>query len=86
MIIDLKFLREKIYGEYGNQAKFSRAIGWNVNTINRILSGKRIPDVNEAAEIANALHLTIIEYRRIFLPNISPYGDKIYVEGFNNDA
>lgn len=68
MIIDLKFLREKIYGEYGSQAKFSRAIGWNINIINKILSGKRIPDVNEAAEIAKALHLTLTDYRCIFIP------------------
>lgn len=75
-MIDRNLLRAKIYGKFGSQAAFSREIGWGANRINKILSGKSVPDVNECADIASALSLSREEYVDIFMPFLSPNGDK----------
>lgn len=76
MVINEKLLRAKIYGIFGSQKAFSDSVGWDINRINKILKGKKIPDILECAEISNALALTRKEYFDIFLPYLSPNGDK----------
>jgi transcriptional regulator with XRE-family HTH domain len=75
-MINTDLLRDKIYGKFHSQAAFSRKIGWGVNRINKILTGKSIPDVNDCADIASVLNLSREEYIGIFIPCLSPNGDK----------
>lgn len=75
-MLNKNLLRAKIYGKFNSQAEFSREIGWGVNRINKILNGKCIPDVNECAVIATALEMSREEYIDIFMPCLSPNGDK----------
>lgn len=74
-MINKSLLRAKIYGKFNSQAEFSRKIGWGINRINKILSGKSVPDVNDCADIASMLGLTRDEYIDIFIPCLSPNGD-----------
>jgi len=76
MAINSNSLRAKIYGKYASQAEFSRQIDWDINKINKIIKGKRTPDVDECAKISNILGLSRDEYFDIFLPSLSPNGVK----------
>lgn len=76
-MINKGLLRAKIYGEFNSQAEFSRKLGWGVNRINKILTGKSVPDVNDCANIAMTLNLSKDEYIDIFMPCLSPNGDKL---------
>lgn len=75
-IINARKLRGKIHEEYRSLSEFTRKLGWAQNKIGNILAGKRIPNVNECAEMAEALNLSACEYVEIFLPKLSPNGDK----------
>lgn len=75
-MINKNLLRAKIYGNFKSQAEFSRSIGWHINRINKILTGKSIPTLDECAKIADVLSLTRDEYIDIFMPSLSPNGDK----------
>lgn len=76
MAINANLLRSKIFEKYRSQADFSREIGWDANRVSKILNGKYIPNVNDCAEIAKILSLTADGYVAIFMPTLSPYGDK----------
>jgi transcriptional regulator with XRE-family HTH domain len=76
MSINVNLLRSKIFEKYRSQADFSREIGWDANKVSKILNSKYIPNVNDCAAITKALSLTPDDYISIFMPNLSPYGDK----------
>lgn len=57
------------------QQALGEAIGWHRNKVSKLFTGKYIPNVDEAAEIADKLKLTEAEYREIFLHKASPNGD-----------
>ena len=76
-MINKNLLRAKIYEKFSSQAEFSRKIGWGINHINKILTGRSIPDVNDCASIAIVLGLSKDEYIDIFMPCLSPNGDKV---------
>lgn len=75
-IINSKKLRGKIHEEYRSLAEFTRVIGWPQNKIGNILSERYIPDLNECAEMVRVLNMDANEYIEIFLPILSPNGDK----------
>ena len=75
-MINTSVLRAKIYGKFGTQTQFNSFINWDNNKISRILRNKSIPDINDCAQIAKVLSLTKEEYIEIFLPDLSPVGDK----------
>ena len=76
MTINTSLLRSKIFEKYKSQADFSRKICWSANKVSKILNGKYIPNVNDCAAIAKVLSLAADEYISIFMPGLSPYGDK----------
>lgn len=59
------------------QRALSTALGWTENKVSKMFTGKYVPDVNEAADMAVKLNLTKEEYQEIFLPKASPNGDNI---------
>lgn len=72
--MDLMALRGAVFGKYKNQLNFGDAIKWNRNKVSRLLRGKYIPDVDEAAQINHVMNLSEEEYKEIFLPALSPNG------------
>lgn len=69
-------LKGEIIGKFGTQEAFGEAMGWHRNKVSAILNHKYIPDVNEAARMADTLDLSKEVYIEIFLPHLSPNGDK----------
>ena len=83
MTFNAEELRGRIYSLYRSQAEFNRKLNWGKNKINRILNGDLIPNIIECELMAEALQLSQQEYCSIFLPNLSPIGDK---SAANNQA
>lgn len=67
-------LRGEIVAEFKTQTAFAKAIKWHENKVSKMITGKYIPTVDEAAEISELLHLTISTYKEIFLDLKSPNG------------
>lgn len=75
MAINIGEFRSKIYSKYRSQSEFSKDIGWNTNKTSRILNGSSVPDIDDCAEVLNVIPMTAEEYCKIFLPNVSPFGE-----------
>lgn len=73
--MNIRKLRGEIAMRYRSQAAFANAIGWHCNKISKMMNGKYIPDVDEAAKIALTLGLNEHQYCDIFLSSKSPNGD-----------
>ena len=67
-MINANRLRAEIITQYGTQAAFAKAIGWHPNKVSAIITGKRIPNVDEAAKISENLQLASETVCDIFLP------------------
>ncbi len=67
-------LRAEIVANFETQKAFGKSIGWDQNKVSKMLTGKYVPDVDEAAVIAVKLQLRESTYREIFLHEISPNG------------
>ena len=68
MLINANRLRAEIITQYGTQTAFAKAIGWHPNKVSAIITGKRIPTVDEVAEISENLQLGSEAICDIFLP------------------
>lgn len=75
-MIDTKALRGAIYKAYKSQSQLSDEIGWAKNKIGRILNGTSIPSIEDCHILMDKLNLSDSEYKQIFLPSLSPFGDK----------
>lgn len=75
MAINTQELRGVIYAKYGTAAAMTERLNWDKNKIGKILKGRYIPDIDECAEMAEALDLEQAQFCHIFLPDISPNGD-----------
>ena len=75
MAINTQELRGIIYAKYGTAAAMTERLNWDKNKIGKILKGRYIPDIDECAEMAEALDLEQAQFCHIFLPEISPNGD-----------
>ena len=64
--MDYRQLKRKIRIEYDSQNAFAMAINWHRNKVSAMVTGKYIPDVDEAADISKALHLSVREHYKIF--------------------
>lgn len=60
-------LRGEIATVYKTQIAFANAIRWHVNKVSKMMTGKYIPTVDEAAHIADKLNLNLEKYSEIFL-------------------
>lgn len=77
MKINTQLLRGAIYSKFKSQNEFTKSIGWSQNKIGRILKGEMIPNIEDCNAIMKVLALSMEEYISIFLPSISPNGDKM---------
>ena len=76
MQINTQLLRGIIYSKFKSQNEFTKAIGWSPNKIGRIVKGTMIPNIEDCNAMMQTLSLTKEEYFQIFLPSLSPNGDK----------
>lgn len=67
-------LRGMIYRKFKNEAECARKMGWSRQRLNKITTGKKIPDVNEVNDIATALEEPVENVLYIFLPIRSTNG------------
>jgi transcriptional regulator with XRE-family HTH domain len=69
-------LRSRVRARYDTQKAFAAALGWHPNKVTKLLTGKYLPNVDEADDIASLLGFTADERISIFSRQISPKGDK----------
>lgn len=74
--MDTMMLKSAIFRKYRTIAEFLQDIGWSRSKMGRLLGGKYLPDVVEAATISRLLELQTDEYIKIFLPLPSPNGNE----------
>lgn len=75
--MNLNRLKGEIVAVFGTQDSFSKAIGWHRNKVSRLITGKYIPDIDEAAKISSLLNLSSDKYCEIFLSKKSPNGEHL---------
>lgn len=61
-------LRSLIYGKFETESAFAGQLGWPRQRLSRITNGKKVPDIYEAREIADALDIDIDTLAGFFLP------------------
>lgn len=67
-MINSNAFKGRIVEEYGSQRAFCEHIGYDQNTLSRIMSGKKHPNIKESSAFAEALHLSADEFLKIFYP------------------
>lgn len=65
-------LKSLIYGKYKNQSALAEALRWPRQRFSKIVTGQRMPDVEELNELAAALDEPIDRLVQIFLREKSP--------------
>jgi transcriptional regulator with XRE-family HTH domain len=68
-------LRGMIYAKFDNETKAADALGWSRQRLNKITSGKKIPDLDEVNDLARVLDTSFMDVARIFLPSQSTNDD-----------
>lgn len=56
-----------IHGQFPSQAAFARHIGWHKQKINRIVSGKMMPSIEDVQTIAEGLGVPSMAVMKFFL-------------------
>lgn len=74
--MDTMMLKSAIFRKYRTIAEFLQDIGWSRSKMGRLLGGKYLPDVVEAATISRLLELQTDEYIKIFLHLPSQEGEE----------
>ncbi len=83
--MNLGKLKGEIIANYGSQKAFAQHIGWPQNKVCRLVTGKYKPDTDEVDLMVRALNLDSKGFLAVFLPRISPNGDKDYMDDFPNE-
>lgn len=74
--MEISTIRGAVYDKYRTFTKFADALGWNKQRVSKIITGQKVPNVNEVAEMADALGLTVEHVAYFFLPKKSPNGQQ----------
>lgn len=61
-------LRGLIYSKYPSIAECARALGWTRQKLTTIINGGKMPDLAEAARMAQVLGFTLSDLAKFFLP------------------
>lgn len=61
-------LKGLIYGKYGKEVNLAKALGWSKQRLNRITTGRSMPNVEELNALAVALDTSVERMVHIFLP------------------
>ena len=56
-----------IHSRFSSEAQFAKAMGWPRQRLNRIVNGKKIPDLFEIGDMAEALPYDFMGLVHIFL-------------------
>ena len=67
-------LRGLIHGKFQSESACADKLGWSKQKLNRISTGKQMPDVEEVWELANVLETPLEKMFLIFLPEKSTNG------------
>jgi DNA-binding XRE family transcriptional regulator len=65
-----------IHAKYPNESAMAKSMGWTRQKLNKITTGRKMPDLQETKEIASALDKSITDVANIFLKSKSPNCDK----------
>ena len=69
-------LNGMIHAKYPSESAMAEAMGWTRQKLNKITTGKKMPDLQETKEIAHALEKPLTTVADIFLRKMSPDGDE----------
>lgn len=69
-------LKGLIYSKYDNQSALSERLGWTRQRLSRIVTGQKMPDVEELNELSVALDVPVDNLIHIFLRSKSPNGQR----------
>lgn len=64
-----------IHSKFPSESVMADEMGWSRQRLNRITNKRKMPDLQETAEIANALGKPLTFVANIFLASWSPNGD-----------
>lgn len=67
-------LRGMVHEKYRSAAEYARDLGWSRARLNRIMLGKKEPDISEVADMARVLGVSMDTLACIFLPTESTNG------------
>lgn len=70
-IIELSGL---IYGKYEKECQLAEELGWPRQRLNKIVNGKKEPDLEEVAALAGKLDMSVGDMVGVFLRHKSPIG------------
>lgn len=61
-------LRGIIHTRFRSEAEFARAVGWSRQKMNKITTGKQLPNIMELNKMAEMLDVSIHNFLKAFLP------------------
>ncbi len=61
-----------IHARYSSEAEFTRAMGWSRQKMNKITTGKQLPDITELNKMAELLDVDAADLLAVFLPEQVP--------------
>ena len=65
-------IRGAVLNRFKSYTEFAEVLGWPKQRLSKIITGKKIPNVNEIAEMADGLDMTINGVAEFFLTSKSP--------------
>ena len=73
-----KELNSLIHTFYDSESEMAESMGWSRQRLNRITTGKKVPDLFEVNDIAVALRTPFLAMARIFLGDRSTIVDNLH--------
>ena len=64
-----------IHSKFDSETAMANAMGWSRQRLNRITTGKKVPDLSEVKDIANVLDTSFMAVAHIFLGEESTFVD-----------
>lgn len=56
-----------IHAKYPNESAMAKEMGWTRQKLNKITTGRKMPDLQETKEIASALDKSLSDVAEVFL-------------------
>ena len=66
-----------IHNRYGSQTEMATSMGWSRQRLNRILTGRKQPSLDEVCAMAKSLGVSFMTIAQFFLGSASPIGDPL---------
>ena len=70
--MEIATLKGAVYNKFETYTKFAVALGWKKQRLSKIVTGGKIPNVIEVAEMAGTLGLSVEQVAGFFLKEKSP--------------